>query len=363
MWGFNATADTPFYGAGVPGLTDNRPVVPLINRTFEQWWFHGYPNLPPHPEDIMQLPAGGSQSVEIACDKQFTSYWAMTGSATDQSTDSPCPGSPTEQFHTSGIDDLGGCALAIAYQSNASLVTPADFTVFSVNQTCVWKRNTEFQVPAAMPPCPNGKCTCAWFWIHREDAGSEQSKLHYMIAFQCNITGATGTQPVAKGNPARRCGADPKVNKPADPSNCTVGARTPSYWFQYEQNNFFEDAMQPPIYTDLYGWTDGAQLDIFRSVPFGTTPNTTIPDATTPNATTPSSTTVSSLAQPSSTATSTAPTSSPSTTPLPLRAPAAICLRPLSPSRTSNMMQVLADAIGLGSLRRRRPQRRLRKVE
>ena len=36
MWGFNATHDTPFYGAGVPGESDNRPVVPLINRTFEQ---------------------------------------------------------------------------------------------------------------------------------------------------------------------------------------------------------------------------------------------------------------------------------------------------------------------------------------
>lgn len=58
-----------------------------------------------------------------------------------------------------------------------------------------------------------------------------------MIAFQCNIAGATGTQAVAKGNPARRCGEDPKANKPADPSNCTIGARTPSYWYQLEQNN------------------------------------------------------------------------------------------------------------------------------
>lgn len=89
-------------------------------------------------------------------------------------------GSSSEAYHTGGIDDLGGCALAISYESDASLVKPEDFTVFSVNQTCVWKRNTEFQVPAAMPPCPNGKCTCAWFWIHKEDAGSEQSmyRLH-----------------------------------------------------------------------------------------------------------------------------------------------------------------------------------------
>ena len=58
--------------------------------------------------------------------------------------------------------------------------------------------------------------------------------------------------------------------------------------------------MHPPIYTDLYGWTDGAQLDIFRSVPFGTNPNATIPS---------SSTVTSSLTQPSPTTTPGASTS------------------------------------------------------
>ncbi len=37
---------------------------------------------------------------------------------------------------------------------------------------------------------------------------------------------------------------------------------------------FFEDNFDPPVYTPLYGWTDGAQNDIFRSVPFGTEPDT-----------------------------------------------------------------------------------------
>ncbi len=58
-----------------------------------------------------------------------------------------------------------------------------------------------------------------------------------MIAFQCNIANATGTVPVAKGNPARRCGDDPKYQRPADPANCTYGARVPSYWYQFEENN------------------------------------------------------------------------------------------------------------------------------
>lgn len=70
------------------------------------------------------------------------------------------------EFHTTGIDDLGGCALAIAYESDATAVKPEDFAIFSVNQTCVWTLHTDFQVPAAMPACPEGGCTCAWFWIH-----------------------------------------------------------------------------------------------------------------------------------------------------------------------------------------------------
>lgn len=40
-----------------------------MNRTFEQWWFHGYWNYPPPPDEIMQLPAGGAQTVELACNK------------------------------------------------------------------------------------------------------------------------------------------------------------------------------------------------------------------------------------------------------------------------------------------------------
>jgi hypothetical protein len=42
-------------------------------------------------------------------------------------------------------NDLGGCALAIAYKSEASEVKPEDFVVFSVNHRCVWDRFTDFQ--------------------------------------------------------------------------------------------------------------------------------------------------------------------------------------------------------------------------
>lgn len=74
-----------------------------------------------------------------------------------------------------GLWDLKGCALAITYESDVNKVTPENFTVFSVNQTCVWYEKTDFQVPARMPSCPEEGCICAWFWIHSEKSGGEQS--------------------------------------------------------------------------------------------------------------------------------------------------------------------------------------------
>jgi hypothetical protein len=126
----------------------------------------------------MQLPVGKNKTVELSCDIDATSYWKY-GPGGDQrrpDIDSVCPGAPLAEFHTTGIDDLGGCALAVAYESDANKIQPEDFAVFSINQTCPWSLNTTFAVPAAMPPCPNGKCICAWFWIHRPDSGSEQSE-------------------------------------------------------------------------------------------------------------------------------------------------------------------------------------------
>jgi hypothetical protein len=165
MWGFNIT-DT------------NRPQDPLMNLPFDQWWFHGHLDHPPHPEDIKQMPVGEPSTLELSCDKDATSYWT-TGPGGDQrdknNPNYPCPGQPTTQFHTNGINDLGGCALAVAYESDVSKIKPEDFVIFSVNHTCVWYLHTDFQVPKEMPPCPDGKCTCAWFWIHKADSGSEQS--------------------------------------------------------------------------------------------------------------------------------------------------------------------------------------------
>ncbi|EPQ54262.1 hypothetical protein GLOTRDRAFT_62784, partial [Gloeophyllum trabeum ATCC 11539] len=253
MWGFNVTDKTYSY--------DNRPVSPLMAMTFDQWWFHGHLDHPPHPEDVFELPAGKPATMEIACTKSATSYFASSEGGNIQNGNDPCPGSPPSEYHTTGISDVKGCSLAIAYKSNVSDVQPEDFAVFSVNQTCVWNRFTDFQVPERMPPCPPGGCICAWFWIHSPDSGGEQN---YMNGFQCNVTDAKSTVPLAKPQVPRRCGADPTNGKmEASPGNCTYGAKQPFYWFQKESNNMFEGTYSPPFYTDLYNFKDGAQDDIF----------------------------------------------------------------------------------------------------
>ena len=163
----------------------NRPQDPLYNLTFEEWWFHGHLNLPPHPDDIMQLPVGGKAMTQLSCDKGATSWYASApgGDTRDPNDpDYPCPHAPLKEFHTTGIKDLGGCALSVAYKSDANEVQPEDLVIFSVNHTCVWNLHTYFEIPKDMPPCPNGKCICAWHWIHTPDSGAEQSWFHCLIS-------------------------------------------------------------------------------------------------------------------------------------------------------------------------------------
>ncbi|KAG8212930.1 hypothetical protein J3R82DRAFT_11288 [Butyriboletus roseoflavus] len=258
MFGFNVTQQTFDY--------DNRPVVPLVHLPYSEWWFHGHLGYPPHPQDVFQLPAGGVATLQIACNKGATTYYASSEGGNIQDPNNPndvCPGSPPAEYHTTGISDVKGCGLGIAYKDNVNDVQPADFTIFTVNHTCVWDRYTDFSVPKNMPPCPNNLCICAFFWIHSPDSGSEQM---YMNGFQCTITNSTSTVGLDTPKVARRCGADPANGKPnAVPGNCTYGAKQPLYWFQAENNTMFEGTYSPPFYNDLYGFADGAQDDIFQN--------------------------------------------------------------------------------------------------
>ncbi|THH09276.1 hypothetical protein EW145_g2125 [Phellinidium pouzarii] len=229
---------------------------------FSKWWFHGHINYPPNDGDFLEVPAGGTLNTEIACDKGATSYFASSPGGNIQSGDNPCPGSPTVAFHAHNIEDTRGCGLAIAYKNDINAIQPADFTIFSVNQTCVWNRFTNFDIPN-LPACPEGGCFCGFFWIHAADAGSAQI---YMNAYRCVVNGATSTVPLATSRIPRRCGADPDFGKPnAAPWNCTYGAKQPMYWYQSERNNMFEDAQQPPSFNDMYHFLDGRQDDIFQN--------------------------------------------------------------------------------------------------
>jgi len=176
MFGFNVTDKTFPY--------DNRPVAPLKNMNFSTWWFHNHLDFPPNAGDIFELPAGKPATTEIACNKGATSFFASSegGDIRDPNDlNNPCPKSPTVAFHTHGLDELEGCALAIAYKNDVRAVQPEDFTVFSVNHTCVWTRFTDFQVPERMPACPEGGCICAFFWIHSVRAYSNPSNLRFIL--------------------------------------------------------------------------------------------------------------------------------------------------------------------------------------
>ncbi|KAG9006722.1 hypothetical protein FRB93_008454 [Tulasnella sp. JGI-2019a] len=255
MHGFNVTSQTFSY--------DNRPMTPLMDLTFDKWWFHGHMDYPPNDGDVFEFPAGGSAMMEIACNKGLTSYWRTSEGTTDirQADGFPCPGPgqgygpglSQSSLHTNGFADVGGTAIAIVDKMDAKSIQPEDFVVFTVNQTSPWITETYYQVPAQMPACTGAYCYCAWFWVHNDDSGSEQN---YMNAFRCKITNVS-SQAKAIATPAvpRYC--------PTDPKNCTQGAQNPFYWYQAERNNMPNGQYDPPTYQSKYGFANGAQQNIF----------------------------------------------------------------------------------------------------
>jgi hypothetical protein len=84
---FNVTAQSYSY--------DNRPMVPLMQRSFNDWWFvstihlmagllvedsrgsqHGHLDHPPNAGDFFELPAGGTATGQLACDKGATDFYS-----------------------------------------------------------------------------------------------------------------------------------------------------------------------------------------------------------------------------------------------------------------------------------------------
>jgi hypothetical protein len=140
------------YCLGGPDLsTDNAntntAVAPLYNLPHEDWWFQhhrGCDAAPPADGDILQLPAGGMFTVELAhnraqttlsYDGKYTSEWP---DGKEHPEDWAGPGSPPDciqddgAMHTNNQSTAAGTAFAISYQSDLAAVTMENLAVFTV---------------------------------------------------------------------------------------------------------------------------------------------------------------------------------------------------------------------------------------
>jgi hypothetical protein len=238
------------YGSEPGNINSNHAVQPLRDLPFDQWWFHGDMNSPPPANAVTKLPAGGKIDLEIADNKAFTS---MGRGLLPNPRDPPVPWKNMNDWgnmHANNRNDVAGCALGIAYKSNPQDVKPEDFAIFSVVHDCPARQLQTFEIPN-LPQCPNGRCQCAWFWIHESSGGTDQM---YMSPFVCNVTGGTNNQTVGKAIPSRKCDDDK--------SKCVVGAKQPMYWM-VDGANMPEPAHYAPTYSTSYNFQEGAQTDIF----------------------------------------------------------------------------------------------------
>jgi len=231
---------------------------PLQDQNFVDWWWHGNLNYPPQTKAVFEIKANSKVEAWLSTNRAFTPYgYPDRVDANPRTTPNPWAGSffsKVNNAHAGKIEDVGGCALGIAYKSDRFAVRPEDFVIFSVARDCPSRFLQSFDVPN-LPACPNGVCQCAWFWIHKSIVGG--SDQNYMTPFVCNVTGSTSTaQPIDYSNarPPRKC---------LNPANCVQGPRHPMYWKNNERNNMPEGPTYAPTYSHLYGWSQGAQKDIF----------------------------------------------------------------------------------------------------
>ncbi|KAH8830497.1 hypothetical protein DL96DRAFT_1593181 [Flagelloscypha sp. PMI_526] len=250
---------------GNDALNSNTPVNPLYQLAFTDWWFHGQCRDDPPPDgEFLELPAGKSFQVEIASNRgktslsfggQFTSEWPDGGNYPEDYHVDTCITSPN--MHTQNQANAAGTAFAISYQSDLSKVTPENLAVFSIRYHTPWKRITHYDVPKALPKCPEGGCICAWGWVPN---GCGQPNM-YHNAFRCKVTGATSTAPVGKPKPPVWC--------EDDASKCVKGPKQMIYWHQASGNNIEVKGndksgnAKSPAYNSKLGFLDGPQDDIF----------------------------------------------------------------------------------------------------
>jgi len=243
----------------------NDAVSPLFGLTKSQWWFQahrGCDRAPPAPGVFLDLPAGGSFTVELAhnraqttlsYDGQFTSQWP---DGNEHPEDWRGPGSPPDciqddgAMHTNNQSMAAGTAFAISYNSDLSAVTMENLVVFTVLPNTPWKRIATYAVPADLPPCPQDGCTCAWLWVPK---GCGEPNM-YMQGFKCRVTGSNSNRRLAPAQPPRYC---PNIN------DCVRGAKQMIVYQQLEGNNVEKPQNDFVSYSTDWGFSPGAQNDIF----------------------------------------------------------------------------------------------------
>ncbi|KAH3296412.1 hypothetical protein KXW74_008633 [Aspergillus fumigatus] len=244
----------------------NTAVNPLYNLKKEDWWFQhdrGCDAAPPAEGDILELPAGGKFTVELAHNRAQTtlSYGGKYASEWPDGKEHPedwaGPGNPPDciqddgALHTNNRSMAAGTAFAISYQSDLSAVTMENLAVFTVLEDTPWKRIATYEVPKDLPACPPGGCTCAWLWVPN---GCGQPNM-YMAGYKCNVTGSTSSKKVAPAQVPVYC-AD-------DSSKCVKGAKQMIAFNQQTGNNVQVPNGKTPMYNTAWGFTNGAQNDIF----------------------------------------------------------------------------------------------------
>ncbi|KAK4703993.1 hypothetical protein P7C70_g2222, partial [Phenoliferia sp. Uapishka_3] len=245
----------------------NPPSNPLgPNWELDAWWFRGPVNRALAPmvhgsSAVTQLPAGGSVTLEIACNVAWTSLGCCEFQVAlwNQTALDACPGNsgayhagdPSEPFIEPSM--VAGCALGIADVDDINLVTMDNLAIFSVQHACVQQKDTTFQVPAMMPKCTGAKCICAWFWLANNGTGN-----FFMTGFDCSVTGSSpnATAIAPPVNPIR-CAVGDKT--------CTVqsGSKRPIYAYNIPTNVGWYGNYDRPGYKDNWSFSDGAQTDIF----------------------------------------------------------------------------------------------------
>lgn len=203
--------------------------------------------------------------MDIGCRINASGYGGNTG-------DDACPMDPGA-YHAGGTtcpegqkdcqlgwsenteDNLMGCAIAIAYKPTAAETNPEDFTVMSIQPSCVRKRLTSFELPENLPACPEGGCTCAWFW-----SGYNSDNEMYMTGFRCDVEGGVITD-------------DYPVSKEPLKGTLQDGPVQPFYWATTLNNIGYTlangDLDKKPKYNEDYGWKAGAQTHAFAGVAAG----------------------------------------------------------------------------------------------